>query len=326
MAATELYTRGQPGEADNRGESLVQQHLDRMQQQKETVAMEKLRVLMPQLGDMVRAMALANADWDVDQAVNMLRSFQVAHLDKKKKKSSRHKERLDGSSSGKKHKKKHKQSAKDKSNKHKKRSKESKDKDKKRKKQQQYGDGSDDEAAAQGRHKLTHSQDFGKYGYIRDTDLHTKHGEFQLWCQDVKKVNVELLGRQEEKELFKEYMEDYNTGTLPHKKYYDLEAFERSEALKAAQARGSGGDKRAAAAFDARADEEALRRERIEQRRQAQQDRLNDAYNLLKNTDRAKDMREQELLRAEMALAYKTGDRARAQKIFDRLQPDDQKK
>jgi hypothetical protein len=37
-------------------------------------------------------------------------------------------------------------------------------------------------------------------------------------------------------------------------------------------------------------------------------------------------MREQELLRAEMALAYKTGDRARAQKIFDRLQPDDQKK
>jgi hypothetical protein len=70
------------------------------------------------------------------------------------------------------------------------------------------------------------------------------------------------------------------------RKYYDLEAFERAEVLKAAQERGSGGDKRAAAAFDARADEEALRRERIEQRRQAQQDRLNDAYNLLKHTDR----------------------------------------
>jgi hypothetical protein len=37
-------------------------------------------------------------------------------------------------------------------------------------------------------------------------------------------------------------------------------------------------------------------------------------------------MREQELLRAEMALAYKTGDRARAQKIFERLQPDEEKK
>ncbi len=34
----------------------------------------------------------------------------------------------------------------------------------------------------------------------------------------------------------------------------------------------------------------------------------------------------QELLRAEMNLAYKTGDRARAQKLFERLQPDDQKK
>lgn len=44
--------------------------------------MEKLRVLMPQLGDMVRALALAKSDWDLDKAVNMLRSFQVAHLDK----------------------------------------------------------------------------------------------------------------------------------------------------------------------------------------------------------------------------------------------------
>lgn len=60
----------------------VQQHLDRMQQQKEAVAMEKLRALMPQLGDVVRALALAKADWDIDLAVNMLRSFQVAHLDK----------------------------------------------------------------------------------------------------------------------------------------------------------------------------------------------------------------------------------------------------
>ena len=60
----------------------VQQHLDRMQQQKEAVAMEKLRVLMPQLGDVVRALALSKADWDLDLAVNMLRSFQVAHLDK----------------------------------------------------------------------------------------------------------------------------------------------------------------------------------------------------------------------------------------------------
>jgi hypothetical protein len=56
--------------------------MDLMQQQKEAAAMDKLRQLMPQLGDMVRALALSKADWDIDQAVSMLRSFQVSHLDK----------------------------------------------------------------------------------------------------------------------------------------------------------------------------------------------------------------------------------------------------
>lgn len=60
----------------------VQKHMDLMQQQKETVAMDKLRQLMPQLGDMVRAVALSKTEWDIDKAVAMLRSFQVVHLDK----------------------------------------------------------------------------------------------------------------------------------------------------------------------------------------------------------------------------------------------------
>ena len=30
-------------------------------------------------------------------------------------------------------------------------------------------------------------------------------------------------------------MEDYNTGTLPHKKYYDLIAYEKKKALRAAE-------------------------------------------------------------------------------------------
>jgi hypothetical protein len=53
-----------------------------MQQQKEAVAMEKLRLLLPQMGDMVRALALARCEWDIDQAVQMLRSFHSANLDK----------------------------------------------------------------------------------------------------------------------------------------------------------------------------------------------------------------------------------------------------
>lgn len=37
---------------------------------------------------------------------------------------------------------------------------------------------------------------------------------------------------QEERELFKDYMEDYNTATFPSKKYYNLEVFEAKQRLK----------------------------------------------------------------------------------------------
>jgi hypothetical protein len=60
-------------------------------------------------------------------------------------------------------------------------------------------------------------QDFGKFGYIRETDAHAKHNEFVLWLVEVKGANIELLGKTEEKEMFREYMEDFNTGTLPHR-------------------------------------------------------------------------------------------------------------
>lgn len=60
-------------------------------------------------------------------------------------------------------------------------------------------------------------QDFGKYGFIRESDMAAKQPEFILWATEVKGVNVELLGRTEEKELFKEYLEDFNTGTLKHR-------------------------------------------------------------------------------------------------------------
>lgn len=89
-----------------------------------------------------------------------------------------------------------------------------------------------------------------------------------------------------------------------HRKYYDLDAWTRYQAQKAAYknakaagAKAGGGD----AVFDARADEEAIKRARIEERVAAQQARLSEAYHLLKHTDRAKDMREQEVRIGECA-------------------------
>lgn len=66
-------------------------------------------------------------------------------------------------------------------------------------------------------HHQHHLQDYGKYGVLRDTDRANKGAEFMLWAMDEQKVNPELLGPREEKELWEQYREEYNTGTLPHK-------------------------------------------------------------------------------------------------------------
>ena len=58
---------------------------------------------------------------------------------------------------------------------------------------------------------------------------------------------------------------------------------------------------------------------------QAADERYQQALAELKSSGKAADMRQQEMLRAEMALAYKTGDTAKAQRIYERLAPDEKK-
>ena len=69
------------------------------------------------------------------------------------------------------------------------------------------------------------------------TDAAAKSSEFILWALEVKKVDVETLPKNDERELFRDYIEDYNTASLPHRKYYNLEAYEKYKAAKRA-ARG----------------------------------------------------------------------------------------
>ena len=40
----------------------------------------------------------------------------------------------------------------------------------------------------------------------------SKHAEFALWAADVRKIDIGLLPKQEEKEMFKDFCEDFNTG------------------------------------------------------------------------------------------------------------------
>ncbi|CDJ40796.1 hypothetical protein, conserved, partial [Eimeria tenella] len=73
---------------------------------------------------------------------------------------------------------------------------------------------------------------WGRYGIIHETDLWKKRPEFTLWLLEVKDKNIETLSNWEEKKLFSDFAEDFNTASLPHKKFYNLELWEAEERMR----------------------------------------------------------------------------------------------
>jgi len=67
---------------------------------------------------------------------------------------------------------------------------------------------------------------------LRETDIWRKDQEFRLYVEEIKKVNPEQLSNWEKKIFFKDFMEDFNTCTMPSKKFYNLEKFEQKEAKR----------------------------------------------------------------------------------------------
>ena len=72
-------------------------------------------------------------------------------------------------------------------------------------------------------------------------------------------------------------------------------------------------------------DEAERKKELVVQRQREHAERLRTAYEELKTTDKAEAMREQELMRAKMALAYRVGDQKEAARLAERLKPDEPK-
>ena len=56
-----------------------------------------------------------------------------------------------------------------------------------------------------------------------------KKEEFMHWLRERKSINIEAITHTQEKKLFEEYMEDYNTCSFPSKKYYNLREWERRQ-------------------------------------------------------------------------------------------------
>ena len=160
--------------------------------------------------------------------------------------------------------------------------------------------------------------EYGKYGIIQQADRYRKQREFEAWVSEVKHAPAVVGGAQwEVMEYFREFMEDYNTATLPHQKYYDFEKWEELDYARQ-QALESKAGKRTRTQFD---DDEALKAVRKVSREEKRQARLNETI-MLMDRDKIDEMRHQTLLRAEMQNAYRTGDTAKVRKIEMRLNPE----
>ena len=169
---------------------------------------------------------------------------------------------------------------------------------------------------------------FGSHGLLRAENPHDaelKRPEFFSWCAEVKKVpSMEALARWEEAELWRTFVEDFNTATLPSEKYYDLAAWQREKAREDAKRRGRKGGEGEEATISAADDEAARRAEAKKRREEEAAERLKEAYNALKYSDAGKkeDMKRQELLKIELQVAARTGDTEKVARLQKLLAPD----
>ncbi|KAK7244321.1 hypothetical protein RIF29_39141 [Crotalaria pallida] len=159
---------------------------------------------------------------------------------------------------------------------------------------------------------------WGKYGVIRETDMWTKRPEFTAWLSEIKQVNLEHLANWEEKQMFKEFMEDHNTATFPSKKYYNLDAYYRHQMEKEMKK----GIKNVQAKERTVFNDEEQRRQELMQAREKHKEEQVIALKRSMQSGMAQAMKEQAQLREEMAYQYKLGNFEAAAAIQRRLDPD----
>jgi len=213
----------------------------------------------------------------------------------------------------KKSKKKGKKDKKDKKKKEKKGPKKKKEKKKKKKKVKAGGESM----------RGSVSNQFGKYGIIKTEDFFSKKTEFLIWAAEVRKVNTDALGQMQQKDLFKEYVEDYNTATMPSKKYYNVTVFEQESANKRRkQKSGDEVDKFQRSSMVSFDDEKARRDEVMAMKAKKAESLVSQELQSLRNNkEKAADMQNQARLNAQRDMLQKVGHGDAAAKISDRLNP-----
>ncbi|KAA0060657.1 vicilin-like seed storage protein [Cucumis melo var. makuwa] len=162
------------------------------------------------------------------------------------------------------------------------------------------------------------SEDTESDSSMYDSESGNKRPEFTAWLAEIKKVNLESLANWEEKQMFKEFMEDHNTATFPSKKYYNLDAYYQRKIQKDMKK----GHKKVVAGERTVFDDEEQRRQELLIEREKHKEEQVEALKRSMQTGMAQAMKEQARLREEMAYQYKLGNFEAAAAIQRRLDPD----
>lgn len=78
--------------------------------------------------------------------------------------------------------------------------------------------------------KITY--EFGKHGFLTEAEKYTKVGEFTIWLLDEQNIHRDRISRREEQIMWKNFMEEFNTSTFKHEKYYDLDKWEKQNSTR----------------------------------------------------------------------------------------------
>ncbi len=311
------FTRDVAGALKERAgaQSMMAKHASAQREAMQEACLGALRKALPGASAETCLMALETANWDVDRAHAQVKAFMGAaatvaggggsgkgRSSKKSKRRRRDDSGSDSDSSS--------ASSSSSSSSSRKKSKKGKKEKKSKKDAKKHGKATEPE--------------FGARGFIRETDKYDKEGEFRAWLGEVKKRDMESLQKWEEKELFKEYAEDYNTATLPHEKFYHLEKWSREEAARRAREDPTAASTTAAIERESFNDEEERKREIQAERERRDAEYKRETYLRMKSdSGDLENLREQERLKELRKNAYNMGDMETVARVNKILAPDE---
>lgn len=141
--------------------------------------------------------------------------------------------------------------------------------------------------------------------------------------EEVKKAPG-ILGqsRREVMDAFKCFIEDYNTATMPHEKFYHYEKWEMEEYQRQQRKKASKSSKHVQEVFD---DEAVRKREKRREKELAERAEFNETVaKIAHDKEKRASMRRQEELRGELQLAYRQGDAEAVSRLERLLAPEEE--